>query len=121
MGFQPNTATGRTVERQVTVRIYKIVGNVTLSRCHPSFEGAVLRAAEPQGAATLGKDSPEDPDLLIVWDELGTGDGSLAAVSDGAEAAQAFRPELKPVDAYCSAILDQIHVDARAIGQLKIS
>ncbi|MFN3194145.1 MAG: EutN/CcmL family microcompartment protein [Aureliella sp.] len=103
------------------MRIYKITGSVTLSRCHPSFEGAVLRTAEPQGAATLGEAAPQDPDLLVVWDERGAGDGSLVAVSDGAEAAQAFRPDLKPVDAYCSAILDQIHVDPQTLDQLKLA
>ncbi len=37
----------------------------------------------------------------------------MIAVSDGAEAAQAFRPALKPVDAYCAAILDVVHIDKR--------
>jgi hypothetical protein len=32
----------------------------------------------------------------------------LIAISEGAEAAQPFRPELKPVDAYCAAILDSV-------------
>ena len=36
--------------------------------------------------------------------------GSLIAVSEGAEATQPFRPELKPVDAYASAILDEVNV-----------
>ena len=36
--------------------------------------------------------------------------GSLIAFSEGAEAAQPFRPELKPIDAYCSAILDNVHL-----------
>jgi len=32
-------------------------------------------------------------------------------VADGAEAAQPFRPNLKPVDAYNSAILDEININ----------
>ncbi|MEM7557593.1 MAG: EutN/CcmL family microcompartment protein [Planctomycetota bacterium] len=102
------------------MRIYKVIGNVTLSRCHPSYEGAPLRLAEPQGHATFGKEAPSNPDLLVIWDERSAGNGNLVAVSDGAEAAQAFRPELKPVDAYCSAILDQIHVDPKVVDQLKL-
>ena len=45
---------------------------------------------------------------MVVYDELGAGIGSLIAISEGREAAQPFRPELKPVDAYNAAILDSI-------------
>lgn len=103
------------------MRIYKVIGSVTLSRCHPSYEGAALRLAEPEGHATLGAAPPKDPDLLVVWDDRSSGPGNLVAVSDGAEAAQAFRPELKPVDAYCSAILDQIHIDEKVVEELKLA
>jgi microcompartment protein CcmK/EutM len=102
------------------MKVYRVCGSVTLSRSHPTYEGAVLRTVEPEGHATLGGKAPQDPDLLVMWDERGSGLGSLVAVSDGAEAAQAFRPELKPVDAYCSAILDQIHVNEDVIKQLKL-
>ena len=56
------------------------------------------------GAGTM--DRPWHPtfaptaDPLVVWDELGAGNGSLIALSEGAEAAQPFRPDIKPVDAY---------------------
>ena len=102
------------------MKLYKAIGNVTLSRCHPSFEGAKLLATEPEGHKTYGSTDPGTPDLLVVWDDRGAGDGSLLAVSDGAEAAQAFRPDLKPVDAYCSAILDSLQVDAKAVDKLKL-
>jgi ethanolamine utilization protein EutN len=59
--------------------------------------------------------------MVVVWDDLGAGLGSLIAVSDGAEAAAPFKPELKAVDAYCSAILDEVHIDPRALGQLKLN
>ncbi len=100
------------------MQIFKVIGNVTLSRSHPSFMGARLLAAEPLGTAAIGGPAAKDPDLVIVWDDLGAGDNSRIAVSDGAEAAQPFRPEMKAVDAYCSAILDTIHVDAQAIKLL---
>lgn len=102
------------------MKIYRVIGNVTLSRCHPCYEGAVLKVIEPEGHAIFGKNPPKDPDMLVAWDDRGSGEGSLVAVSDGAEAAQAFRPELKAVDAYCSAILDNIHVDPKAIKQLNL-
>ncbi len=101
------------------MKIYKVVGKVTLASCHPAFEGARLLATEPEGVSTLGGPAPSDPDLLIVWDEQGAGSGARVAVSDGAEAAQAFRPALKPVDAYCSAILDSVHVDPKSVRELQ--
>lgn len=102
------------------MKIYKVIGNVTLARSHPSFQSARLLAAEPQEQTTITGLPNKEPELVAVWDDLGAGIGSLIAVSDGAEAAQPFRPELKPVDAYCSAILDEVHVDAKVIQLLKI-
>jgi ethanolamine utilization protein EutN len=52
----------------------------------------------------------KEPDLVVVWDDLGAAEGSIIAVSDGAEAAQAFKPAQKPVDAYNAAILDEIRI-----------
>lgn len=101
------------------MKIFEVIGNVTLSRCHPAFEGARLRAAEPLGTTLVGGPKDSAPDLVILWDDLGAGIGSQCAVSDGAEAAQPFRPDLKPVDAYLSAILDEVHIDASATKLIK--
>ncbi|MDZ4848420.1 MAG: EutN/CcmL family microcompartment protein [Pirellulaceae bacterium] len=95
------------------MQIYKVNGQVTLSRCHPSFIGGRLLTAHPIGEELMGR-TITDPDLVVVWDDLGAGTGSTIAVSDGAEAAQAFKPALKPVDAYCAAILDQIHIHPKS-------
>jgi ethanolamine utilization protein EutN len=92
------------------MRIAKVVGTVTLNRCHPSFTGAALRLAIPLSLAELRGESEPAADEIVVWDELGAGVGSLVAISEGAEAAQPFRPEMKPVDAYASALLDQIQL-----------
>ena len=92
------------------MRIAKVVGKVTLSRCHPSFVGAALRLAVPLSLAELRGAAPQ-ADEIVVWDEHGAGLGSLIAVSEGAEAAQPFRPALKPVDAYAAALLDEVRAD----------
>jgi microcompartment protein CcmK/EutM len=92
------------------MRIAKVVGTVTLNRCHPSFNGARLRLAVPLSLAELNGDQQPQADELVVWDENGAGIGSLIAVSEGAEATQPFRPDLKPVDAYAAAILDEINL-----------
>lgn len=99
------------------MKIHQVIGNVTLSRCHPSFHSARLVATEPLDGL-LQEATAAEPDLVIVWDELGAGQGARVAVSDGAEAAQPFRPELKAVDAYCSAILDEIHIDAEVVSKI---
>jgi ethanolamine utilization protein EutN len=92
------------------MRIAKVVGTVTLNRSHPSFEGARLRLAVPLSLTELKGAAPQ-ADEMVVWDENGAGIGSLVAVSEGAEAAQPFRPDLKPVDAYASAILDSLDLN----------
>jgi ethanolamine utilization protein EutN len=93
------------------MRIAKVVGTVTLNRCHASFEGASLRLAVPLSLAELKGEQEPQADEMVVWDENGAGMGSLIAVSEGAEATQPFRPELKAVDAYASAILDTVNID----------
>jgi microcompartment protein CcmK/EutM len=104
------------------MHLYKVNGNVTLSRCHPAFVGARLNTAIPHGESLLEKspgETPESPDFIVVWDDLGANLGSIIAVSDGAEAAQAFKPALKPVDAYNSAILDAVEIDSNLITNLR--
>ena len=90
------------------MRIAKVVGTVTLNRCHPSFNGASLRLIVPLSLAELKGESQPQADEMVAWDDNGAGLGSLIAISEGAEASQPFRPEMKPVDAYASAILDSI-------------
>ncbi|WP_425400057.1 EutN/CcmL family microcompartment protein [Aeoliella sp.] len=90
------------------MRIAKVIGNVVLSRSHPSFAGASLRLAVPMTLEELQGDAEPAGEELVVWDEHGAGIGSLMAISESGEAAQPFRPEMKPVDAYNSAILDEL-------------
>ena len=92
------------------MRIAKVVGTVTLNRCHPSYIGARLRLVVPLSLAELRGELEPRADEVVVWDEHSAGLGNLIAMSEGAEAAQPFRPELKPVDAYASAILDDVNI-----------
>ena len=101
------------------MQVYKVTGQVTLSRAHPSFLGGTLLTTEAYGPTMLGKEDSNDVDLVVVWDEFGASVGSLIAVSDGAEAAQAFRPAQKPVDAYCAAILDVVSIQPEALSKIK--
>ena len=92
------------------MRIAKILGSVTLSRQHPTLAGGSLRLAAPLTLAELASGADPAGESLVVWDDLGAGEGSQIALSEGGEAAQPFRPELKPIDAYCAAILDNVHL-----------
>ena len=93
------------------MRIAIVHGNVTLSRCHPSFAGATLRLATPLTSEELTLNAQPVGDTIVVWDDLGAGANSLIAVSEGSEASQPFRPEIKPVDSYNAALIDQLDVD----------
>lgn len=46
----------------------------------------------------------------MAFDEFGAGDGALVAISEGAEAAAPFHPDVKPLDAYLAAQLDQLEI-----------
>lgn len=92
------------------MRIAKIIGTVTLNSAHPSLLGGVLRLAVPMSLDNLQGRSEPNAEELVLYDELGAGVGSYVALSEGAEAAQPFRPEIKPVDAYNAALLDQIDI-----------
>jgi len=100
------------------MKIAKIIGTVTLNRSLPEFANARLKLAAPMALAEVAENTEPTADQLVVWDELGSGYGQRIAFSDGAEAAQPFRPELKPVDAYTSAILDDINLDQPTIKSI---
>lgn len=93
------------------MRIAKVVGKITLSSCHETFVGATLRLVAPCSLAEVSSKEPPKAEELVVWDELGAADGAFIAYSDGGEAAQPFRPNEKPVDAYLAAILDDVQLD----------
>jgi microcompartment protein CcmK/EutM len=92
------------------MRIAKVIGNVTLARSHPSMTGALFPLAVPLSLANLTGAASEEAEEMVVYDELGAGIGSQIALSEGGEAAQPFRPDIKPVDAYNAAILDQLEM-----------
>jgi len=92
------------------MRIAQIVGNLTLSRSHPSLAKASYRLAIPLSLDDLSGKTEPAADTVVVYDELGAGFGERIALSESREAANPFHPEMKPIDAYNAAILDHIHV-----------
>jgi ethanolamine utilization protein EutN len=101
------------------MRIAKVIGTVTLSRIHLALSGGRLKMVVPQSLADLAGGNGEEAEPLVAWDELGAGVGSMIALSEGGEAAAAFYPDEKPVDAYSAAILDNINIDTLQVRNLK--
>jgi microcompartment protein CcmK/EutM len=101
-----------------TMRVAKVIGNVTLNRFHPSFQGANLKLVVPLVTSDLVGDAEPADDTLVAWDELGAGLGSRIALAEGPEAAQPFLPAVKPIDAYAAAILDQLDVDQSLVKRI---
>ncbi len=93
------------------MRIAEIIGNVTLSRVHPSMRGARWLIGVPFSLKALCDDREADGEDLVVYDNLGAGVGARIGFSEGGEAAAPFYPEKKPVDAYCACILDSVVVN----------
>lgn len=97
------------------MRIAEVIGTVTLSRCHPTFDAATLKLAVPLKLEDLTQDGPSDDEPLVVYDEFSAGIGSRIMLSEGGEAAQPFKPNWKPVDAYNAGLIDEIHIDPKAM------
>ena len=90
------------------MRIAQVIGTVTLNKAVAEFKGARLKLAVP-----LSLQSSDEPQAepLVVYDEFGAGEGDRIMLSEGGEAAQPFHPDMVPVDAYNSGILDEITLD----------
>ena len=96
--------------KNTNMRIGEVIGTVTLNRRHPALHGARFKLVVPLSLADLCAAGAGPAEEFTVYDELGAGIGSRIAISEGREAAVPFHPEMKPVDAYCAAILDTINV-----------
>ena len=98
------------------MRIAQVIGKVTLVRSHPSLKGASYKLVVPLTREGLEGEDAGRGEPLVMFDSLGTGEGSFVALSESAEAAAPFHPDTKPVDAYNAAILDSINLEERHAG-----
>ncbi len=92
------------------MRIAEVIGTVTLSRAHPSVTGFRWIVGVPFSLAALKKNGAADGEDVVIFDNLGAGNGQRIGFSEGGEAAAPFYPEKRPVDAFCACLLDQIAV-----------
>jgi len=93
------------------MRVAEVIGNVTLSTCHPSLDGATWLIAVPFSRDGLAGKPGGRGEPLVLLDERRAGQGAVIAVAEGPEASNPFLPELKPLDAYNAAILDSIDLE----------
>lgn len=94
------------------MRIAEIIGTVTLSRVHPKLAKSRWVIGVPFSLKALQGNLAPDGEDLVIFDNLGAGNGCRIGFSEGGEAAAPFYPEKKPVDAYCACILDSLTIAA---------
>ncbi len=101
------------------MRIGEVIGTVTLSRVHPQLAGTQWSIVTPLSLEQLENGKAGTSEEVVLYDELNAGIGEWVSFSEGAEAAMPFYPNVKPVDAYCAAILDTVELDHKAIGKIQ--
>src|SRR5262249_10563751 len=72
------------------MRIAEVIGTVTLSRMHPSVSGFRWVIGVPLRLKALQQDGRPDGEDLVIYDDLGAGNGSRIGFSEGGEAAAPF-------------------------------
>jgi carbon dioxide concentrating mechanism protein CcmL len=105
------------------MRLARVIGRVTLSRVTPALKGGRWLIAAPFRAEQLEnwdtkKETISSEASAIIYDDIGGGLGDTIAYVEGREAAMPF-PAPAPVDAYNTAIVDQINYQPgpRAAGK----
>ena len=93
------------------MRIGKVIGNVTLSRIHASVTGMQWKIVVPMELDDLQNENEPQSEELVVYDALSVAIGEWVAFSEGVEAAMPFYPNLKPIDAYGAAIIDELTIE----------
>ena len=100
------------------MKIGRVVGRLSLSKVHPTLVGRRWIIAMPLTLPVLAGRAESRDEEVIASDDLGVGPDSLIGISDGREAAAPYEPDRKPVDAYISCILDDVHIDPTEVDRL---
>ena len=66
----------------------------------------------------LVRDEPPSAETLVAWDRVGGWRRQSYCLERRARSRSPFRPEIKPVDAYAAAILDELNVDEHSCGNM---
>ena len=91
------------------MRLGRVAGKVVLGVAAPELVGTTLLIVEPMSHDDLIKGAAHGSGkALVVADQLGPSHGQLIAFVEGPEAANPYWPDDKPIDAYCSLIVDNL-------------
>ena len=92
------------------MKLGHIIGKVTLCKQEPAYKGGRFLLVQPLSREQMAG-APMLPlptgNSLIVYDNLGAGEGDIVGYVEGAEATAPF-PQPTPVDAFNAAIIDTI-------------
>ena len=92
------------------MKLGHVIGKVTLSQQDPAYKGGRFLLVQPLSRPQLAG-APMLPlstgNSLVVYDNLGAGEGDVIGYVEGAEATAPF-PQPTPVDAFNAAIIDRI-------------
>lgn len=94
------------------MRIGQVIGKTVMSVQDPALVGGRWLIVNPLDAAQLSqactkKQTVTAQSSLVVFDNIGAGEGDIIGFSEGAEATAPFASPI-PIDALCIAIFDQI-------------
>ncbi len=92
------------------MRLGQVIGKVTLSQQDPAYKGGRFLMVSPLDKGQIaGKPLAPLSSLssLVVYDNLGAGDGVTIGYIEGGEAMQSFE-QPTPVDAFNCAIIDLV-------------
>jgi len=93
------------------MRLGIVRGHVVLNSAVAALRGKTLVVLEPVTMENLGAaNGLGGGKALVAIDELGAAKGQMVAFTEGREAANPFWPDVVPVDAYCSLIIDSINI-----------
>jgi microcompartment protein CcmK/EutM len=88
------------------VRLGVVQGQVVLSLAAPGLTATTFLIVEPVTAENLeARNGRGGGRQLVVADKLTPGTGALIGFVEGAEAVNAYYPDVAPVDAYCALVV----------------
>ena len=103
------------------MRVAQVIGRVTLSLQDPSFKGGRWLMVNPLDPGQFNEACQRQPALsaqhsLVVFDNIGAGDGDIVGIVEGAEATAPFAFPI-PIDAITVAIFDSLSYQPPPLNQ----
>jgi len=99
------------------MRLGHVIGRVTLSKQDPAYKGGRFLLVQPFTSEQF-HGAPMTPlapgSSLVVYDNLGAGQGHVIGFTEGSEASAPFT-QPTPVDAFNAAIVDELFYTPPAV------